>query len=304
MYSRADLHCHTTASDGVLSPGQLLARAREQGVDLLAVTDHDTVAGVRHLLSREEAHGLTLIAGTELSCVWGNQEIHVVGLGFLLSEPSVDECLARQHQARWQRCERIAEKVAKRLSQVTAEQLLAGAMTLARETQLAAGSDFVPDPDELQIGRPHFADWLVQEGVVPHREAAFKKYLGNKHLGNAKSHWPHLSTVVDWIRSWGGVPVLAHPGKYKLTGMKLQALIEDFAKAGGLAMEVVGCLQPWGERDRLAQLCGKYRLAASLGSDFHGPWSERIELGRLGPVPENCQPVWELFDDRVLPVAS
>lgn len=300
MYSCADLHCHTTASDGVLSPGQLLALAREQGVELLAVTDHDTVAGVRYLLSLDEDPGLTLVAGTELSCLWGNLEIHVVGLGFQLSEPGVDDCLARQHQARWQRCERIADKVARRLSGVTADQILAGAMALARNAQLATGTDFMPDPDMLQIGRPHLADWLVQEGLVPHREAAFRKYLGHRHMGNAGSHWPHITTVVDWIRGWGGVPVLAHPGKYKLSGMKLRALVEDFARAGGLAMEVVGCLQPWGERNKLAGLCGQYGLAASTGSDFHGPWSDRIRPGRLGPIPEGCRPVWELFDDRIL----
>ena len=98
--------------------------------------------------------------------------------------------------------------------------------------------------------------------------------------------------------------MLAHPGKYRLTGVKLQALAEDFAHAGGLALEVVGCLQPWGERDKLVELCEKYHFAASLGSDFHGPWSERVELGRLKPIPEGCQPVWELFDDRYLAIAS
>lgn len=304
MYSCADLHCHTTASDGVLSPVQLLERARLQGVDLLAITDHDTVAGVRHLLSTVEDPGLMLVAGTELSCLWGNQEIHVVGLGFSLAAHGVDECLMQQHQSRWKRCERIAEKVAQRLPGMTAEQVLAGAVSLARSAQVAAGSDFLPDSDELQIGRPHFADWLIREGKVSRREVAFKKYLGNKHIGNARFHWPHLATVVDWIRGWGGVSVLAHPGKYKLTGMKLQALVEDFAHAGGQALEVVGCLQPWGERDKLIKLCVLYRLAASLGSDFHGPWSERVELGKLSPIPEGCQPVWELFDDKYLTVSA
>lgn len=298
MYSNADLHCHTIASDGVLSPVQLLERAKSQGVDLLAITDHDTVAGVKHLLSTVENPGLMLVVGIELSCLWGNQEIHVIGLGFSLAERGVDECLMQQHRSRWKRCERIAEKVAQRFPGMTAEQVLAGAVSLARSAQISAGADFLLGPDELQIGRPHFADWLIQEGKVAHREAAFKKYLGNKHIGNARSHWPHLTTVVDWIRDWGGVPVLAHPGKYRLTGVKLQALAEDFAQAGGLALEVVGCLQPWGERDKLVELCAKYHFAASLGSDFHGPWSERVELGRLKPIPKGCQPVWELFDDR------
>ena len=147
----------------------------------------------------------------------------------------------------------------------------------------------------MQIGRPHFASWLVEQGLVADRNGAFDKYLGARRIGNAKQHWPGMKEAIRAIRSWGAVPVLAHPGRYRMTAMKLQEVIRDFAASGGQAMEVVGCQQPRGERETMAKYCQKFDLHGSLGSDFHGPWSEFVELGRLAPMPEDVRSVTELL---------
>ncbi len=299
MSQKVDFHCHSTASDGVLSPRQILERAIAQGVEYLALTDHDTVAGVVWLeqqgLLKTHEHEIKMIFGSELSCLWGTLEIHVVALGLNLNNPDVQDFLDRQGEARWQRCERIAKKVAQRLPGHSWEDFLNGAIAQAGHAQQKADPEFVLSGRELQIGRPHMASWMVQEGIVSDRNTAFDKYLGAKRIGNARQHWPSLKEVVAAVRRWGAVPVLAHPGRYRMTGMKLQELIRDFAASGGQAMEVVGCQQPWGERDTMAKYCEKFDLYASLGSDFHGPWSPFVELGRLGGAPENCRSVVEIL---------
>ncbi|CAM3812339.1 PHP domain-containing protein [Parendozoicomonas haliclonae] len=300
MSQKVDFHCHSTASDGVLSPRQVLERAVAREVDYLALTDHDTVAGVRWLrdqgLLAQYQEQLTMVFGSELSCLWGTSEIHIVALGLDMDDPDVQTFLEQQGEARWQRSERIADKVARRLPGFAAEACLEGAVQQAQQAQAKADPDFILSDRDLQIGRPHFAGWMVEQGIVADRNSAFDKYLGAKRIGNARQHWPGLQETVRAIRSWNAVPVLAHPGRYRMTGMKLQEVIRGFKEAGGLAMEVVGCQQPWGERETMAKYCEKFELHASLGSDFHGPWSEYVELGRLAPVPENCRPVMELLE--------
>ena len=296
MSQKLDFHCHSTASDGILSPAQLLERAIQCGVDCLALTDHDTIAGTRWLVEQGVPESIRLIPGCEISCVWGSREIHVVALGFDLDNPDMQHFLADQGKARWQRSERIADKVSRRLPDYSMEQCLDGAVAQARQAQEKADSAFVLDDDHIQIGRPHFASWMVQEGITADKNGAFDKYLSAKRIGNAKQHWPLMADAVKAILGWGAVPVLAHPGRYRMTGMKLQELIRAFSEAGGLAMEVVGCQQPHGEKETMARYCEKFSLHGSMGSDFHGPWSEYVELGRLGPLPENCPSVGELLN--------
>ena len=299
MSQKVDFHCHSTASDGVLSPGQLLDRAIRQEVDYLALTDHDTVAGIRWL--REQAASMGeisthLVNGCELSCLWGNREIHVVALGFDLENPDLLEFLKNQGATRFNRCQRIAEKVSRRLPGYSADDCLMGALEQAHKAQSNADPEFVLSDEDIQVGRPHFASWMVQEGIVNDKNTAFDKYLGARRIGNAKQLWPSLKSTVQAILSWGAVPVLAHPGRYRMTAMKLQEVIRDFASSGGKAMEVVGCQQPWGERETMAKYCDKFELHASMGSDFHGPWSEFVELGRLSSLPEGTHSVVDLLE--------
>ncbi|MDI9245815.1 PHP domain-containing protein [Marinobacter sp. CHS3-4] len=275
-----DLHCHSTASDGALSPEDLISRAAEQGVTHLALTDHDTIVGLSEARAAAERSGMSLIPGTELSCVWRSHTIHIVGLDFDPRSETFLKAMETQHANRWGRARAIADK----LSKVGVDDLLDKATT-------AANGD-VP-------GRPHFARVLVNEGVVKDINQAFKRYLGQGKPGDVKAFWPELEDIVQWIVDAGGIAVLAHPRKYKLTATKLRALVSDFKRAGGRAMEVSTSGQSSGDLGFLAELCRREELLASQGSDFHFPGSPWCELGRIMKMPDGVEPVWHHFKQPV-----
>jgi predicted metal-dependent phosphoesterase TrpH len=275
-----DLHCHSTASDGALTPEDLVARAAEQGVSHLALTDHDTIAGLAQARARGQELGLSLISGVELSCVWRSHTIHVVGLDFDEADPAFLEALAQQNENRWQRARLIAD----RLARLKVDGLLEKATALA-------GGD-VP-------GRPHFAQVLVNAEVVPKTAHAFKRYLGSGKPGDVKACWPELSEVVQWITDAGGIAVLAHPRKYRLTATRLRELTADFRRAGGRAIEVSVSGQSSGDLGFVAELARREQLLASQGSDFHFPGAPWCELGRIMKMPEGLEPVWHYFRQPV-----
>ena len=275
-----DLHCHSTASDGALTPEDLVARASEQGVSHLALTDHDTIAGLAQARARGQELGLSLISGVELSCVWRSHTIHVVGLDFDEADPAFLKALARQNDNRWQRARLIADKLAR----------LKVDGLLEKATALAGGD--VP-------GRPHFAQALVDAEVVPKIAHAFKRYLGSGKPGDVKACWPELSEVVQWITDAGGIAVLAHPRKYRLTATRLRELTADFRRAGGRAIEVSVSGQSSGDLGFVAELARREQLLASQGSDFHFPGAPWCELGRIMKMPEGLEPVWHHFRQPV-----
>ena len=269
-----DLHSHTTCSDGVLTPPDLIPRAVEKGVDVLAITDHDTIDAYRDI-SLVHEH-LELVPGIELSTQWENTGIHVLGLNVDLNSDAIISAADIQSEARLQRARRIGE----RLEKMGIEGAFEGA------SQLSAGS---------YIGRPHFAQHLVNIGRSDSINAAFKKYMGDGKAGDVKQHWAELPQIIRWIRDANGVAVLAHPLKYKLTRTRLNRLLDTFIDAGGQGMEVVsGWQTPQQTRD-MAQLCGQKNLLASSGSDFHMPGKCWAELGMITPLPENVIPVWDRF---------
>ena len=198
--------------------------------------------------------------------------IHVVGLGIDPSHPAMAEGLSVQKAARLKRAETIAERLEKR----GFDGALAGAKALAGDSQL---------------GRPHFARFLVDHGHVSSFNQAFKKHLGAGKPGDVKAMWPAMATAVQWIEQCGGIAVLAHPLHYKMTNTKLRALLTDFREAGGRAMEVVNGRQHNDQARHLSKLAADFDLMASCGSDFHRPtpWSE---LGVMAQMPDNCHPVW------------
>ena len=271
-----DLHCHTTASDGALPPKELVARAHARGVTHLAITDHDTIAGLEEASEAARETGVTLISGTELSCLWKSNTIHIVGLDFDIDDDCLKQALERQNTNRWSRARTITDK----LSKLKIENLL------EKATDRAGGD--VP-------GRPHFARVLVEEGVVKDIAQAFKRYLGAGKAGDVKGFWPELPEVVRWITEAGGVAVLAHPRKYKLTATKLRALVADFRQAGGRSIEVSTSGQSSGDLGFLAELCRRENLLASQGSDFHFPGAPWCELGVIMKMPDGLEPVWHHF---------
>ena len=277
-----DLHCHTSASDGQLAPAQLVDRAMEKGVTHLAITDHDTISGLSEARDVAEQLGLTLIPGTELSCQWKSHTIHVVGLDFDVDDPAFGQSLVEQNDNRWRRARMIHD----RLSGLGVGDLL------ERATAKAGGN--VP-------GRPHFASALRDAGKVKDHDQAFKRHLGAGKRGDVKACWPELDTVVQWILEAGGIAVLAHPRKYRMTATKLRSLITDFRRAGGRALEVSTSGQSSGDLGFLSELCRRERMLASQGSDFHFPGASWCELGRIAKMPEGLDPVWHHFREPVVP---
>jgi len=261
-----DFHTLTTASDGALSPVQLLQRACERKVEILAVTDHDTVAGysqARDWLAAQaptSAPSLRLLPGIEFSCAWSGVTIHVVGLGIDIEHPALRVGLAVLSCARIER----GRKIAKRLESRGFDNALSGAMAQAGESQL---------------GRPHFATWMVNEGHVEDHSEAFDRYLGRGKMGDVKAFWPSLQEVTRWIVAAGGSAVVAHPGKYRLTGMKLRRLLIDFVAAGGTAIEIFSGRQSPDHLAQVRRMVKEFDLHVSVGSDFHREGKYHPDLG-------------------------
>ncbi len=274
-----DLHTHTTASDGSLSPVELLERAAALDVSLLAITDHDTMSGYAE--AREHAATMEasprLISGVELSCQWGGSNIHVLGLNVDMEHPALRAGLNLLCDARQARAERIA----KRLSKAGCDGALEGA-------HFIAGS--------AQIGRPHFAQYMVDTGFVEDVNTAFDRYLGSGKIGDVKLFWPRLEEVVPWICSAGGQASLAHPLKYRFTGAKLRRLVQSFKEAGGLSLEVISGRQSRDQTAALAALCVKFNLAATVGSDYHRDFTYGAPLGSSPALPSVCRPLWSEWE--------
>ncbi|MDI5986399.1 PHP domain-containing protein [Halomonas sp. M4R5S39] len=269
-----DLHMHSTASDGALPPAEVVALCKARGLTHMALTDHDTMAGIDEAGAAAAREGIRLLPGTELSTRWAGINIHVVGLLPEGPRGTLVAGLAAQAVAR----EARAELIARRLEKLGLE----NALLRAREQ---AGS---PRP----LGRPDFARALVAAGLVPDVATAFRKHLGNGKAGDVKTHWPELAEAVGWVLDAGGVAVLAHPMRHGLTRRKRGLLLDAFRAAGGQAAELVSGFQnPDATRD-LARQLQERGLYASVGSDFHFPGGH-LAPGSMSPVPRTATPpVW------------
>ena len=255
-----DFHTHSLASDGALEPSDLLLQAKEAGVSRFAITDHDTLAGYLSVKDTQAAKDVGLISGVELSCRWAKTTIHVVGLGFDDSAAEIIDMVTSLSDARIER----AKTIAQRLENAGFSGALDGALKVANGSQ---------------IGRPHFAQWMLDTGHVASLTEAFDKYLGAGKVGDVKAFWPAMADVVHAITASGGVAVLAHPLKYRLTGMKLRALINDFKAAGGTCLEILNGRQPEVDMKRLSQMAQSSDLLVSAGSDFHRSFEYGPTLG-------------------------
>ncbi|WP_219858445.1 PHP domain-containing protein [Stutzerimonas azotifigens] len=276
-----DLHCHSTASDGALAPAVLVERAHLRGVQLLALTDHDTLDGLDEAERATRERGMQLVNGIELSCLWGGATIHVLGYGFSREAPTLLASIEALRQGRWQRAQLIAERLAAKG--------MPGALEGARAYQKELGDS------ENAPARPHFAEFLVRAGHVRDRAEAFRKWLGSGKLGDVKQHWPSLEEVVGTLHEAGAWVSLAHPWQYPFTRSKRRKLVIDFARAGGHALEVVNGMQPLEQVGGLSILAREFGLMASVGSDFHAP-GEWSELGLYRTLPEDLPRLWERFN--------
>ncbi|MBZ5487234.1 PHP domain-containing protein [Halomonas aquamarina] len=270
-----DLHMHSTASDGAMTPGELVALCAARGLTHMSLTDHDTMAGIDEAGQAARQAGLCLVPGCELSTRWQGINIHVVALVPGGVQGPLIEGLEQQRQARIQRANVIAERLEK-----------AGLENALEKARQQAGSD-------RPLGRPDFARALVADGLVSDWATAFKRYLGSGKKGDVKAHWPEIGEAVKWVVNSGGVAVIAHPLRYGLTRRKRGLLMDDFQAAGGEAAELVsGQQNPDSTRDLARQLVER-GFYASIGSDFHFPGSHAAP-GSMSVVPRTAAPpIWQ-----------
>jgi predicted metal-dependent phosphoesterase TrpH len=277
----ADLHCHSTVSDGTLSPEDLAARAANNGVELWALTDHDEISGQQRARDAAHAHGISYLCGTEISVTFAGETVHIVGLGFDPLDPQLIDGLARTRGGRELRARDMAASLAK----VGIHGAFEGALK------------YVGNPD--LISRTHFARHLVETGVCGDTSEVFRRFLTEGKPGFVPHRWAGLGEAVHWITGAGGVAVVAHPGRYRFSPTEEYALFTEFIAHGGRGVEVVTGSHTSAEFLKYADLAIELDLVASRGSDFHSPGESRIDLGKLPPLPAKLTPVWELLAERI-----
>jgi predicted metal-dependent phosphoesterase TrpH len=268
-----DLHAHSTASDGTLSPAELMQHAHAAGVNVMALTDHDTTAGIAEARDAATQLGMEFIPGIELSVTWNNRTVHIVGLGIDEHCEPMQAGIKKLMDFRQWRAEEIGRRLEK-----------AGYPDMYEKAKAYSNGRL--------IGRVHFARALVAAGHADTVGAVFKKFLVGGKPGFVPGAWAELSDVVKWIREAGGRAIIAHPARYDMTRTKLRQLIADFKELGGEGFEVCSGSHSKDDVNTMAQHARAFDLLASAGSDFHGPENPWVNLGQLAPIPKGLKPVW------------
>lgn len=269
-----DLHCHSNVSDGVFAPAALARHARQSGVDVWALTDHDEVSGVAAARAGAAAVGMQFISGVEISISWAGETVHIVGLRIDETNQALRDGLARTRSGRDARGREIAA------------QLAAVGIPHAYEGALK----FVGNPDLMS--RTHFARYIVECGKCANLPEVFRKYLVEGKPGYVAHRWASLADALGWIRAAGGIGVLAHPGRYRFGDTAQGALFDEFKQLGGTAIEVVTGSHSPDQYGQYARLANAYGFLASRGSDFHAPGESRVDFAQLPPLPASVKPVW------------
>ena len=288
----ADLHSHSTASDGTLDAATLAARAKVNGVELWALTDHDELSGLPAARAAAAAAGLPFVDGIEISVTFANITVHIVGLGL---DPANEELVAGIAQVRAGR-EQRARQMGDGLALVGIQNAYEGAIALA--------------PNPHLVSRTHFGRFLIASGVAPDMHAVFRRYLTEGKPGYVEHRWARLGDAVRWIRAAGGVAVIAHPGRYKFTPTEEYALFSEFQAHGGEGVEVVTGSHHAGDVAKYTEMALEFGLLASRGSDFHDPAESRLDLGLVPgqlALSSRLTPVWSRWTAAELrrePVAS
>jgi len=274
---KADLHCHSIYSDGTLTPTEVVNLAHENEVDLLALTDHDSIEGLTEAQTRCNELGIKLLKGVEVSVSWNEQTIHIVGLNIDTTNAEITQLLIENQIRRESRVQIMVDKLADIGIDVSAE----------LDKMI---------PEKGLITRTHLARALMNMGEVNKMDKAFKKYLGKGKKAYVGGDWVSLEDAVKAINQAGGVAIIAHPMRYRLGAMKLDALVQDFAAAGGKALEVVTATQDVNQQARCIHLVKQYDLLASIGSDFHSPDQPWAIIGRCPPLPNTVTPIWSAWN--------
>lgn len=278
----ADLHCHSVVSDGTLTPEALALRAKANGVELWALTDHDELGGQDRAIAAAREAGLPYLTGVEVSVTFAGITVHIVGLGMDHRYPDLQEGLRATRGGREQRAREMSDDLAR----VGIKDVYEGALK------------YVGNPD--LISRSHFARYLVEIGVCKDTSEVFRKYITEGKPGYVPHRWATLGNAVSWITRSGGLAVIAHPGRYKLTPNEEFALFTEFKAHGGQGVEVMTGAHGQADYVKYAGFCQEFGLVASRGSDFHSPEESHTDLGRLPDLPGSVTPVWELLESRIL----
>lgn len=275
---KVDLHCHSLVSDGVLDPAEVVRHAAANGVALLSLTDHDETAGCAAAEAEARAWGISFVPGVEISVSFADETIHVVGLGVNPDDAALSEGLQRVRSGRDARARRIAEELERHGIHGAWE----GAMRLAKNPAL--------------VSRAHFARHIVSLGLMRSVSEVFQYYLAKGKPGYVAHEWAVLEEAISWIRGAGGVAVLAHPARYRLSAAQFEELLRRFDEAGGAAVEVSSGSHGPDDMRRWAHVARHWGFAASIGSDFHAPAESPVNLGAAHPLPPDLTPVWQLLE--------
>jgi len=278
---RYDFHAHTHYSDGVLSPSQLVMRAHEKGVELLAVSDHDSISGIEEAKEfvSSKSLSLTVIQAIELSAQSDFGDIHIVGLNIDSNNSDLVALTKQQQQKRWSRVEAMELKFKK----LPVEGVLADLTASCKQV----------------VTRSHVARSLIKLGYAKDNNQAFKKYMGKKGRVKVATDWVTMEQAISIIQGAGGLAILAHPTRYPMSNRRLSYLIEEFKIASGDAIEVsYPSISPdkmgWLEIQR-----SKNNLLASGGSDFHYPDLKWSDLGRFPRIPDDVPHVLNAIKDNI-----
>ena len=277
----ADLHCHSVVSDGTLTPEALAARAKANGVQLWALTDHDEIGGQERAMAAAKALDMKYLTGVEISITFAGKTVHIVGLGFDHTNEALVQGLRNTRGGRAERAQEMSDGLAK----VGIHGAYEGALKYAGNHEL--------------ISRTHFARFLVESGVCKDTSEVFRKYLTENKPGFVPHRWASLENAVTWITGAGGVAVIAHPARYGFTANEEFALFTEFINHGGRGVEVVTGSHSSADALQYAETALEFKLAASRGSDFHSPDESHTDLGTLPWLPGQLKPVWELLSDRI-----
>ena len=277
----ADLHCHSVVSDGTLTPEALAARAKANGVQLWALTDHDEIGGQERAMAAAKALDMKYLTGVEISITFAGKTVHIVGLGFDHTHTDLVQGLRNTRGGRAERAKEMSEGLAK----VGIHGAYEGALKYAGNHEL--------------ISRTHFARFLVESGVCKDTSEVFRKYLTENKPGFVPHRWASLENAVKWITGAGGVAVIAHPARYGFTANEEFALFTEFINHGGRGVEVITGSHSSADALQYADTALEFNLAASRGSDFHSPDESHTDLGTLPWLPGQLRPVWELLSDRI-----
>ena len=277
----ADLHCHSVVSDGTLTPEALAARAKANGVQLWALTDHDEIGGQERAIASAKALDMKYLTGVEISITFAGKTVHIVGLGFDHTNTDLVQGLRNTRGGRAERAKEMSDGLAK----VGIHGAFEGALKYAGNHEL--------------ISRTHFARFLVESGVCKDTSEVFRKYLTENKPGFVPHRWASLENAVNWITGAGGVAVIAHPARYGFTPNEEFALFTEFINHGGRGVEVITGSHSSADALQYADTALEFNLAASRGSDFHSPDESHTDLGTLPWLPGQLKPVWELLSDRI-----